>query len=110
MAKKVSVPAKTGKKAPSKAIKKTAKANPKPTKRVSIGATKPAKKIVAKKVASRTLSKSEVKGLKVKDVMRQVDPKLTLSDDAVELLEDFLTQTFEVIANKAEMIVKQACK
>ncbi|MFM7858384.1 MAG: hypothetical protein ACKO96_42310 [Flammeovirgaceae bacterium] len=69
--------------------------------------TKVAKKTVTKKTAKvvKTTKKPQIA---VKDVLKKINPKVTLTKDAVELLEAYLVDLFTTIASKADAIVKKA--
>lgn len=82
----------------------------KQTKQVAEKKTKPAakpKKQIEKKprVASKKSS-----GIKVEEIVRKVNPKLTLTSDAVELLNALLTEKFTQIAQAASKIVQNGIK
>ena len=48
--------------------------------------------------------------LDVRAMMKSVDEKVKLSDDAVELIDAYLVSLFGTIATKANKIVGRACK
>ena len=61
---------------------------------------KPAKKQVSNSQAKKTIKKTKkevgkaTSGIKVEEIVHKVNPKLTLTDDAVELLNALLTEKF----------------
>ena len=103
------IPAKkTAAKAAKKSIsKKTAKK----TVAKKSAAKKPAAKKAAKKVVKKTpvkkaaASKQISHGIQVRNVVSEMDPKISLTDDAVELLNALLNEKFTQIASSAVKIV-----
>ena len=68
-------------------------------------------KKAAKKTIKKTKPASKVSqastGIKVEEIVHKVNPKLTLTDDAIELLNALLTEKFTQIAQAASRIVTQ---
>lgn len=64
---------------------------------------KPQQKKVIKK--TKTATRKEATGIKVEEIVHKVNPKLTLTSDAVELLNALLTEKFTQIAHAASAIV-----
>ena len=100
------------KKRPAKAAKKTItkkssakKTTKSPSKKVSKKLAPARKKAPAKGSPSKSKSSSQNHGIKVRDVVTSMDPKIKLTDDAVELLNALLTAKFTQIAEKAVDIV-----
>ena len=62
---------------------------------------------VASKSAGKTSSKREL-GIKVREVVKSVNPKINLTEDAVELLNALLLEKFTQIAETAAKIVNKA--
>ena len=91
-----------------KAVKKTIKKKS-TTKRAGRSPSKKSIKSRAKTTTKKTPAKSSGSsknvGIKVRDVISSVDPKIKLTDDAVELLEDLFVKKFTQIATKAVEIV-----
>ena len=82
---------------------------------------KTTKKVVAKKAKPAAKPKKQIQqkakapkqkssGIKVLDIVHQVNPKLRLTDDAVELLNALLTEKFTKIAEAASKIVSNGLK
>ena len=71
-------------------------------------AKKPAK-VTAKKPAAKPAKAARKEShIQVRGMMKKIDPKVKLSDDAAELLEDYLVQLFSTIAEGATKIVQKA--
>ena len=68
-------------------------------------------KVIAKKAPRVKKPKSEVGStVEVNSILEKMNSKVRLTDDAVQLLNAYLTSLFTTIASKAETIVKQAQK
>ena len=96
-----------------KQVSKTAPKKTASKKTAKIVAKKPIAKAKAttKRASPKTVKKPLTKkelGLKVREVVRGVNPKINLTEDAVELLNAILLDKFTQIAETAAKIVNKA--
>jgi histone H3/H4 len=87
--------------------KNVSKKTAKPVAKKPISKAKAATKRATPKAVKKPVTQKEL-GLKVREVVHGVNPKINLTEDAVELLNAILMEKFTQIAETAAQIVNKA--